>query len=176
MERKTILRVTTVICLALLITGCGSSSQSTPELAFEPADIKSITYEFDDTTLPVEDQRSYQITAEQDRVNIAIENHEGLYMDETYEITEERFTFVKNALQRNLIRNCALSSEAQCQNGIMESISYSTDKGEVFYGTVYNCNERITGNLCGDYKTFSNRMKELIPQFQQLLNMDPEPQ
>lgn len=174
MEKNKIFKVITGLSLLLSTMGCGSSESNQEEMVKPKKDITSITYELDDATLPVENQRSYTITAEPDRANIIVEDHEDVYVSETYQITEERFTFVKNALQRNRIHNCVLSSETQCENGSMESISYSDKNGENFYGSVYHCNGRNTGNLCGDYETFSSRMRELIPNFEQLLIKDPE--
>jgi len=159
-----------LVSICILI-GCGSSSSSNNTFV-EPIEIMSITYEFDDIPLPAESHRSYVITATPQSARIVITAYDdSVLVDQTHIITSQQFTFVRNALDRNLIRNCELGEDDGCSGGSRESISYSDPEQEIFYGSVYHCNLKNTGNLCGNYLAFSSRMRQLIPEFWQLLEL-----
>lgn len=163
------------LLLIMAMIGCGSSSESKSDPTITPTDIQSITYEYgDDDTLPPEDHRSYAITATSGSVGVVVDSHGNVLADETYELTPEEFEFIRNAMGRNMIRNCDVGQDDGCEGGTTESISFADAKKEVFYGSVYHCRGQDSGNLCGNIPTFATRMRNLVPNLQGLLELKTE--
>ena len=131
--------------------------------------IKELTYRFQDASVPPEYHRSYTITVTPDKVRIVIDSYGEILADKRYGITEEQFNNVKNSIEKNRIRNCTLGEDEGCSGGTIEIISYSDGESEIFSGSVYHCGGKDTGNLCGDITSFADDVKNLLPNFRELV-------
>ena len=133
------------------------------------AAIQEITYHFVDASVPPEYHRSYTVTVTTDKVRIVVDSYGEILADKGYEITNKRFDDIRKSLERNKIKNCSLGDDKGCTGGTIERISFSDGKSEIFFGSVYHCGGKDTGNLCGDIASFADDIKNLVPELEKLL-------
>ena len=131
--------------------------------------IQRVTYHFGDASVPPEYHRSYTITVNTDKVKIVVDSYGEILAKKEYEITNKQFDGIINSLEKNEIRNCTLGDDQGCSGGTIERISFSDGESEIFFGSVYHCGGKDTGNLCGDIANFTDDVKNLVPDLDELL-------
>ena len=131
--------------------------------------IQRVTYHFGDASVPPEYHRSYTITVNTDKVKIVVDSYGEILAKKEYEITNKQFDDIINSLEKNKIRNCTLGDDQGCSGGTIEKISFSDGENEIFFGSVYHCGGKDTGNLCGDIANFTDAVKNLVPDLDELL-------
>ncbi|MFC1857700.1 hypothetical protein ACFL9U_06675 [Thermodesulfobacteriota bacterium] len=131
--------------------------------------IKEITYRFQDASVPPEYHRSYTITVDKDRLKITVDSYGDILIEKEYRITKDQFEGLIASLKENNIKRAELGDVDGCPGGTSEIISYSNLSGEIFSGTVYQCEGKDFGNLGGNVKGFAQDIKELVPDIEKLI-------
>ena len=98
-----------------------------------------------------------------------MDSYGDILAEKEYAITGEQFDDIRNFLETNEIRNCTLDENVDCAGGTSEGISYSDEDTELFSGTVYHCAGVGSGNLCGDVASFADDVKDVVPDFEELM-------
>ncbi|MBN2015582.1 hypothetical protein JW766_02005 [Candidatus Dojkabacteria bacterium] len=134
------------------------------------SDIVEIEYRFTDASVPPEYHRSYTIEVTPDSISIKVDSYGDILVEEEYDINEKEFQEIVDSLAKNKIDKKKLSSDNDgCTGGTSESISYIKEDGGTFEASVYHCAGIDAGDLSGNTGSFSNALKKLIPDFEELI-------
>ena len=162
-------RPSLLLSLVIMITVIDVRGNNDGEDDMTNSTIKKITYHFGDASVPPQYHRSYTITITADKVRVVVDSYGDILADETDEITSKQFDDIRKSFKSNKITNCTLGEDEGCSGGTFERISYSDNENEIFSGSVYHCGGNDTGNLCGDITSFSDDVKNLVPNLDKLL-------
>lgn len=132
--------------------------------------IRQIVYRFGDASVAPEFHRSYEITLTPDRLEVVVDSYGEVLAQRVYDLAEGQFDNLMLSLERNVTFGIELEEDEGGTGGTSETISLSDGEKTVFYGTVYHCGGKDSGDLAGDVKRFADDVKGLVPDLEKLLD------
>ena len=123
----------------------------------------SITYGYEDASVPPEDHRSYTIQLTNENYRLVVDSYGEIIKDTTLILTdhEERVEQVLDAFKKCKIKNIESKSlDLGCSGGDGEFIKIIKEGKLFFYGSNYYCAGNTIGDLEGDINSFVAELKK----------------
>lgn len=141
---------------------------------FELKEINKVIYNYGDSSVPPQYHRSYEIIATNDKISIVVDSYGEVLSEKSYELDEKKFNMLKEKFFESGIKNIEDTTDSGgCTGGTTESIKIlGTADSILFEGNVYHCGEGNYGSLEGDMAGFSSSLISLIPEFEELINVE----
>lgn len=153
--------------LALILSGCPGKVIDSEELM--KAD--KITYKFKDSSVPPEYHRSYTIDVTKTEAKIVVDSYGNVINNAEIKLKNGQFTEILEAIKSGKITIYSgnIESDGGCSGGTSEYLKVLENQSVIIDGNVYNCGSDKYGNMSGDLKVLSTKLKGLFPDFEKIL-------
>ncbi|MCB9195885.1 MAG: hypothetical protein H6600_03210 [Flavobacteriales bacterium] len=133
----------------------------------------SITYlqfRFHDSSVPPKYHRSYSIIFQEDEVRVTVDSYGDILADTTIKIGKDQVEQAFGLLKKNNIaEKKETEKEAGCTGGTGISVKFGSAEQVICDGYNYYCGGDESGSLKGNVKQLQSDLKELVPNFGQII-------
>ncbi len=152
------------------------SCKNQKEMKNIQTEIGSLMYSYEDSSVPPQHHRSYSLLVSKSKIVVKVDSYGTVLTDTTVMINQQQFDSLI-AVYQNLNITLVKSREPQgCVGGTGSSLRvWDIRDSLILDGHVYYCGGKEYGNLQGDVRGLGQEIKELIPEFDQLLKRDWRP-
>ncbi len=134
-------------------------------LVLDASTVKSIEYQFRDSSVPPQYHRSYSIVVQPKTVRIKVDSYGDILADKTIDIRETSFVELITTINASRLVSVESRSEAGCSGGTSEILTIFTTDGQVYQGDFEHCGGIGIPEKAGDVKNVVQALKNLIPDF-----------
>ncbi|OIQ36541.1 MAG: hypothetical protein BM555_02500 [Crocinitomix sp. MedPE-SWsnd] len=152
------------IALPFLIIICLISCEE--PMTFDKDKVEKIVYRFQDSSVPPQYHRSYEITISPTKINTVVDSYGDVLAQEELECSAESFAA--------LIETCNNSKLAICENDDPPCTGQTSEtldiyQGELHYESYLNqCQGNDYKSSCGDVKSVIKKIKGMVPNLSSL--------
>ncbi|TAL69815.1 MAG: hypothetical protein EPN82_04120 [Bacteroidetes bacterium] len=134
--------------------------------------LTKIIYYYYDSSVPPKYHRSYTITITSDSIRIIVDSYGDVINDKEFEIDSNQFELIKKSLVLNRIKKGKKIESKGCTGGTSDKIEYYDNDKCLLSASAYHCGNKDYGDLRGDIKNVAQDIRNLIPNFSELLKRD----
>jgi hypothetical protein len=149
----------------ILLTGASCTSQKNQTTTASKSNpINSISYRFQDASVPPQYHRSYTLTITPTTLTYTLDSYGDILKDTTVAISEEKWQRAVKAFEGGKFRNAKKeSTDDGCTGGTGNSLIVQGEQGEIFRGRQYKCGGDVYGDMQGDVEGLLEEMKSDLP-------------
>lgn len=136
--------------------------------------VDQIIYEFQDSSVPPQYHRSYQLAFTPEKVVVSIDSYGDILLEKELDFTQDQFNKLLDKLAEYEIKNKEKNEDQGCTGGTGEGIKLYKGVEEIFNGYVYHCGGQDYGNLNGFYELFFSDVKSSVPDLSELVKSTEE--
>ncbi|KAF5042045.1 hypothetical protein DSECCO2_516690 [anaerobic digester metagenome] len=161
----------------LLIPFIFLSCKSTKNMKNEKPDIGSIMYEYQASSVAPQYHRSYVLLVSPDKIKVTVDSYGTILTDTAIAISKNQFSEIVALYDSLCFKSVPKKDNKGCVGGTGAVVkTWDVSDTLIFDGYISFCGGQEFGNMEGDVKKLSEKIRSFIPDFEALLKRDWKPE